>query len=135
MLESCNQIIDNLLEKIQKKDQIIELYERWIKTSNINGGIAEFISNNKFKRVAIYGMSSLGRSLYTELRKHGIEIAYVIDRRKNVLCEGCTVYTLQDDLPNVDLIIVTAITYYDEIASMLGERIDCALLSLEDIVP
>ena len=37
-------------------------------------------------------------------------------------------------LAPVDVIVVTAISYFDEIEEKLSERVDCPVVSLEDIV-
>ena len=38
---------------------------------------------------------------------------------------------LSDD---VDAIVVTAVTYFDEIEEMLSEKVSCPIISLEDII-
>lgn len=128
-------MIDSLLERIEKQNKIIELYERWIKSLSMGDKICEFIQKNMFKKIAVYGMGSLGRSLCSELVRYGIEIVYIIDKNKNISFNEYPSYTLQDKLPDADLIIITPITYYDEIVDELERKVDCALLSLEDIVP
>ncbi len=40
----------------------------------------------------------------------------------------------EDELPDVDAVIVTAITFFDEIEEKLTEKISCPVLSLEDIL-
>lgn len=135
ILESYNQVIDSLLERIEKQNKIIGLYEKWIKSLSMGDEICEFIQKNMFKKVAVYGMGSLGRSLCSELKRQKIDIAYVIDKNVNISCNEFPSYTLQDKLPDVDLIIITPITYYDEIMAELEGKVNCTLLSLEDIVP
>ena len=44
------------------------------------------------------------------------------------------VVTPEDFLEEVDVIVVTAIHYFDEIESMLGEKVDYPIISLEDII-
>ena len=41
---------------------------------------------------------------------------------------------MDDDLENVDAIVVTAITFFDEIAEKLEEKVNCPVISLEDIL-
>ena len=41
---------------------------------------------------------------------------------------------MEDDLKPVDAIVVTAITFFDEIKEKLSEKIDCPIISLEDIL-
>jgi hypothetical protein len=44
------------------------------------------------------------------------------------------VVTMDDDLEEVDAIVVTAITFFDEIEEKLSAKIDCPIISLEDIL-
>ena len=42
--------------------------------------------------------------------------------------------TPDDELEPVDVIVVTAIYYFDEIEDMLSEKVDYPVISLEDIL-
>lgn len=134
VLDARDQIIEGILAENKKFNQIISLYERWMKLKNDNGGVFAFIRDNGFKRVVVYGMGSLGRSLCGELSTHNIEVPYVMDRRKEVPC-SYPLYAVEDNLPDADLIIVTAISAYEEIKKKLGEKMGCPILSLDDIIP
>lgn len=39
-----------------------------------------------------------------------------------------------DTLPDVDAIIVTAFFFFDEIEQELEDKIDCPIISIEDVV-
>ena len=41
---------------------------------------------------------------------------------------------LTDDLPETDVIVVTAIYFYEEIREELSQLVDCPIISLEDVV-
>ena len=43
------------------------------------------------------------------------------------------VVTLDDDLKEVDAVVVTAITFFEEIAEKLEKKLECPIISLEDI--
>ena len=42
--------------------------------------------------------------------------------------------SIDDDLEEVDAVVVTAITFFDEIEEKLSQKIDCPIISLEDIL-
>lgn len=134
-LASDHQTIEILNKITAKNHKIINLYERWMKWKNDNCGIFTFIQNNDFKKVAVYGLGSLGRSLCSELESQGIEIAYIIDQSADIKTENCKIYTMQDELPDADAIIITPIMLYEEIAEELAKKMRCPILSLDDIVP
>lgn len=135
MTEGSSQIVDRLLEIVDKDRAIMGLYERWVNLKTRSGGVFEFIRDNEFERVAVYGMGSLGRSLCDELIYNGIELAYIVDQNKNVRYGEYACYTMQDELPEADVIIVTPISFFEEIQAELAKKVICPLLSLDDIIP
>lgn len=130
-----NNKINELIEIIRKDNEILKLYERWLLLKDVAGGVYKFLNDNDFKRVAVYGMGSLGRSVCSELMCHNIEVAYVIEQNPNRRNGDYIFYTMQDDLPSIDVIIVTPITHYDEIAEELAKKVNCTILSLDDVIP
>ena len=135
MFDGNNQVIERLLETITKNNKILNVYERWIKLKTRSGGVHQFIQDNGFRKVAVYGMGSLGRSLCDELSHNQVEVVYVIDKNININCGEYQCYTMQDEFPEVDVVIITPITYFEEIAKELSKKLSCPLLSLDDIIP
>ena len=118
----------------QKHLAIIKVFNQWMIAKHEWKSIADYLKGNGKKTVAIYGMSFLGERLYDELKDSDIEVKYAIDRNAESICTDLDVYTPEDDLPEVDVIIVTAVYFYDEIEEMLEDKVDCVIFSLEDIV-
>ncbi|MDE7253384.1 MAG: glycosyltransferase [Acetatifactor sp.] len=129
------QKMEELNETIKKDNKILNLYERWLRLKDNNSGIYTFFQDNDFEKVAVYGMGSLGRSLCSELRSHNIDITYVIEQNSDRKNKDFTFYSIQDELPEADVIIITPITFYEEIAEQLAKKVKCPLLSFDDIVP
>ena len=78
-------------------------------------------------------MGDIGKLLLEELSGSTINVKYGIDRKATG--EGEVVVVNPDDkLEKVDAIVVTAIAYFDEIEEMLSEKVNCPIISLEDIV-
>ena len=96
--------------------------------------LVAFFEQNDYKTVAIYGMKELGERLYDELKDTGIEVKYMIDKNADTIYADVDVVEPEDTLEEVDVIVVTAIHYFDEIEEALAEKIDCPVISLEDIV-
>ena len=42
--------------------------------------------------------------------------------------------TMEDELPTVDAVVVTAVFYFDQIASELQEKVECPIVSVEDVL-
>ena len=79
-------------------------------------------------------MGELGSRLYEELRGTSVEVKYAIDKDAMSVYSDIDVLELEDDLPNVDAIVVTAVFAYDSISENLEDKISCPILSLGDIV-
>ena len=59
---------------------------------------------------------------------------YGIDKKADSIYADVDVVSIDDDLAPVDVIVVTAITFFDEIEENLSEKLDCPIISLEDIL-
>lgn len=79
-------------------------------------------------------MKELGEHLYDELEGTGIIVQYIIDKNADQIYADVEVKTPDEKLDQVDAIVVTAVYYFDEIEEMLSEKVDCPVLSLEDIL-
>lgn len=133
-LNCTDRILDSLMSDIKKLNKYLEIYERWVDLKNVDDGICQFIKKNGFKRIAVYGVGHMGRNLCNELKKGGIKPVYLIDRNKAMIYEDYPMYTVQDVLPESDLVVITPVIEYEEVAEILKEKLDCPLLSLEDII-
>lgn len=79
-------------------------------------------------------MRELGEHLYEELNGSDITVTYAIDKNADAIYAEVAVVTPDDTLEPVDVIVVTAITFFDEIEEILAEKVDCPIVSLEDIL-
>lgn len=120
-------------EKQQEKcSRLLKLMCRW--TMNVQKGMkmADFLKKMAWCSVAVYGAGDVGKCLLAELSGSEIEVRYVIDRRQIGL--DLPVYSPDDRLPAVDCVIVTAVMDREEISRSLKEKLDCPVISIEDIV-
>ncbi len=89
---------------------------------------------NGFRRIAVYGMSDLGRYLVSELRDSQVEAVYGIDRRAEKIEADIPVLQLEENLPEVDAIVVTPVYYFGEIQGSLSGKTEVPIISIEDII-
>ncbi len=119
----------------KKNDAILKLYSMWLEIRQHGKSVGDYCKENGYNSVAIYGMHYLGESLCKDLEGTGIEIKYAIDRNANGDNEsGIKVYTPEEELQKVDVVIVTAFYFFDEIRDNLCGKIDCPIISLEDLL-
>lgn len=110
------------------------MMNQWVKVKQEGKNLAEYFKRNGYKKIAVYGMSYAGETLVDELRGSEIEIAYGIDRNTNGIYSDMNIFSIEDELGEVDVVIVTAITFFDEISERLSEKMRCPIFSLEDIL-
>ena len=113
---------------------LFQMMNEWVKVKQEGKNLSSYFESNGYKKIAIYGMSYAGERLIDELKNTSIEVAYGIDQRATSLYADVDIVTMDNILENVDAIVVTAITFFDEIEEKLVEKIDCPIISLEDIL-
>ena len=126
--------IKELVDGHAKVHELYMAFDQWLRIRQEGKTLVEYFEKNDYKTVAIYGMKELGERLYDELENSGIEVRYIIDKNADSIYADVDVITPDDDLEPVDVIVVTAIYYFDEIEEMLSEKVDYPVVSLEDIL-
>ncbi len=110
------------------------MMNQWVKIKQENKSIADYLEQNGYKEIAIYGMNYVGETLLDELANSNIKVKYAIDKNADAIYSDIDVVTPDDELTEVDAVIVTAITFFDEIEEHLLDKMDCPILSMEDIL-
>ncbi len=121
-------------EKGAKVHELYMAFDRWLQVRQEGKTLVEYFERRNYKTVAIYGMKELGERLYDELAGSGITVCYAIDKNAGSIYADVEVVPPETDLEPVDVIVVTAIYYYDEIEEVLSLKVDCPIVSLEDIL-
>lgn len=121
----------------QRSDKHLELYlvmNQWVKVKQDGKNLSSYFEKNGYKKIAIYGMHYIGETLLDELKGTGIEVAYAIDKDANQIYTDVEIVLPEDQLGAVDAIVVTPITFFDEIKEKLVEKVSCPIISLKDIL-
>lgn len=127
-----------ILQKTQKIDKFKNYYNisnQWLVLKQEGKSLEQFFIDNKYKTVAIYGMGELGNRLYDELKdSNNIQVKYAIDRNAASTYAEIEILELEAGLPEVDVIVVTAVFAFDEIEEELKKKVECQIVSLNDVV-
>ncbi len=110
------------------------MMNQWVKVKQEGKNLGEYFERNGWKRIAVYGMSYAGETLVEELKDTGIEVVYGIDKNADRIFSTVDVISVDDSFAEVDAVIVTAITFFDDIKGMLCEKVNCPIVSLEGIL-
>ena len=126
------------VEKVRSmSDKHLTLFlmmNRWVKVKQEGKNLASYFEKNGYKKIAIYGMSYAGETLIDELKDTEVTVTYAIDKKADSIYADVNIVSMEDELENVDAVVVTAITFFDEIEEKLSEKLDCPIVSLEDIL-
>lgn len=126
--------IVGLNTRVRRNTSIAEVYSKWLTIKQDGKSLVKYFEDNGYRSIAIYGMSRLGISLVRELEKSDIEIKYTIDRRAESIFGDIICVNPSQDLKKVDAVVVTPIFDYAEIEELLSNKLDCPIISIEDIV-
>lgn len=126
--------INNTKKLSDKYLKMMHVLNQWLANQQAGADIGRYFEENEYHTIAVYGLSYLGERLLAALRETDIEVRYCIDRRADKMTGMGLVKTIEDDLPEVDAIIVTAVYYFEEIEEELSEKVDYPIISLEDVV-
>lgn len=110
------------------------LMNQWVRINQENKSIAGYLEKNGYKEIAVYGMHYVGETFLNEILGTGIKVKYGIDKNADSIYTDVEVVSPDDDLEQVDAVIVTAITYYEEIVEQLSKKMDCPIISIEEIL-
>ncbi len=116
--------------RANKNVRLFRVACKWLR-NYINGErIENILLSMGISEIAIFGTGELGKCLETELENSDIIIKYYIETYPTK--EG--VLSLEDELPMVDMIIVTPLTDYDQISSTLNTLVSTRIISIEDLI-
>ena len=127
-------IIRQWNENADKYLMSTKLFNQWLEKKQNGRRIEEYFQKNHFYVIAIYGMSYLGQRLNDELKNSSVTVKYVIDKNAKDTATDVRIITPQDIMEPVDVIIVSATYYFDEIKKLLNGKIKCKIVSLEDVI-
>lgn len=110
------------------------MMNRWVEVKQDGKNLVDFFHEKGYKSIAIYGMSYAGERLLHELKGSDIEVKCGIDRKADEIYTDIDLITLDEEIPKVDVIVVTSIFFFDEIKEKMETLTDRPVISLEGIL-
>ncbi|NBH84997.1 hypothetical protein D7X88_17195 [bacterium C-53] len=129
-----NKKVKKTKDMSEKHLQMFFMMNQWVRLNQAGKSLVSYFEYNNYKKIAIYGMSYAGETLLNELKDTDITVAYGIDKNADSLRSEIKLYTMEDELDPIDAVVVTAITFFDEVEEKLLEKVECPVISLEDIL-
>lgn len=110
------------------------LMNQWVKVKQEGKNLSLYFERNGYKKIAVYGMSYAGETLVNELKDSNTEVVYGIDQRADSLYADIDIVSMDEPLSEVDAVVVTSITFFEEVEEKLSGRLGCPIISLEDVL-
>lgn len=127
------------LKLAEKNEQILQIESKWITRRQNGEDLAPCLTARGIYQVAIYGYGVLGRLLLQELKNSCVDVKYIIDE-KAINMEKCAEMPVIlnksesfKNINNVDAVIVTAVSVYEEIKRKLEKETDVNIINLEGL--
>ncbi len=120
--------------KVYKFKLYYNVLNQWLANKQEGKFLSEYFENNGYKNIAIYGMGELGCRLYEELKNSDIKVCYGLDKETGSPYSDLEVYSIEDEFEPVDAIVVSAVFAFDKIKGDLEKKVDCPIISLEDVI-
>ena len=132
--------INNLKSRIERFKTQWRVTDYWMTEREQRRFLVNKLIYLNFHDIAIYGMGSLSKHLIWEIDNYNkiygeslIFVKYGIDQGDKQNAYAFPVFKLTDNLPNVDVIIVTVVYEFETIRQQLAAITNCEILSLEGL--
>ena len=119
----------------QKLDQYYHVMAEWIKKYQ-GKEIEQCLHSFQNKTVAVYGMKEMGNLILNDLLANHIDVSYVVDKDESISVQAdIKKLSPEGELPDVDIMIITASFYFDEIKETLQKKgMKCEIISIDDVI-
>lgn len=146
-----NQAAGHIVKWKKMSDKYLTLFSmmsQWVKVKQQRKNLSAYFESRNYQKIAIYGMSFAGEALVSELTGTNVNVLYGIDQNAAGLAaakktnssniddipQAVNIVSMEDTLVQVDAVVVTAVTFFDEIKEKVSAKLDCPVVSLEDIL-
>lgn len=117
----------------RKNIERLQLAYSWLNMYIEGKSIADFFNVNNITSVAIYGYGINGKVLEKILCDAGVKIECIIDKNPNNVISNIPVYSLDTNLPSIELLVITSVsTQKSEIEMKINS--ECKVVYLREIM-
>ena len=119
----------------EKNIQLYRLICKWHIEYKNGRNIYQLLKNKGYKNCAIYGVGALGQLIIQEAGMcKDVNISYAIDRNAKKINSNITVFSPEDELPTVDVIIITTFTEYYSVIDTLQKKNNIPMISVDELI-
>lgn len=131
---AINNMLYLYLNDLDKMKKQLYICNQWITQIYNKHSVGEQLSEEGVHSIAIYGCNNIASNLSKALEAQGFEVLYFIDKNAKYIDEIKPVYSLQDKLKPVDMIIIALFQHEKEIRLEL-KNIGCTkVMTISEIL-
>lgn len=127
-------VVEERIKILCKFQKMFYIYNEWMKLQEQDIYISSYLKQLGYKDVAIYGDSYIGKRLYHDLKKGGMNIPFFIDMNAKYLSEDIPIYMPDEDIPKVDIIIISLVEEGNSIMGRLSHKTEAKILSIIELI-
>lgn len=117
-----------------RKSSFYQFMRNWMQLKLNGDSIEKRLTEAGYHSVAIYGVGKHGKMLYEDLRDTQISVKYFIDKQKKEGLGEVPVYSLEEELPFADAVIITPYLELASIQKVLQDKTQSRLIPLNTLV-
>lgn len=119
---------------MDKFKRMFLVYDMWMNLETQGKTIEDYLQNNGYFNVAIYGYGYIGKQLLGKLKRSNVKVSYLVDQNAQYIEEEIPVYTIDDTLPVVDAIVVTLVEKEETVISRIENVIHTKVFSIKEML-
>lgn len=127
-------MINDYKRRMERNASNMMLFNDWMEFLYAGGSIGQYFHAHGYKKIMIYGNGYIGQRLFQALEGTDVEVAAIMDQANSSGSdtEGILI-GVDSEIPDIDCVVVTPVTYFDEIYHMLREKMGQPIISVEEL--
>lgn len=126
-------MINDYKKRMERNFSNMMLFNDWLEFLYSGGHVEQYFHKHGYKRIMIYGNGYIGKRLKQALEQTDIEVVAIMDKVTS-MDEAGLIIGVDSEIPDVDCIVITPTFYYDEIFTLLDEKTDIPIASMQMVI-
>lgn len=131
--EAFYQVIREREVQRDRFKNFFQVLDQWMVMLENGKDIAAYFEKEKYQHIAIYGFGSIGNHLVNQL-KGRVNVKCFIDSKVKIQNYSIPIYSVEEPLPEIDVVVVTAMNEYESAVFLLKNRVECNIVPLNEVI-